>query len=194
MTARLAFGALLTLALGCAHPEPPPPPPPSPAAAPPASGPFVELQHRYAGTYLYAGGETERRAVSGAVEHAISGMSFLAKPVARSSLKQRAEVRDSYSLSFDGLGTVEVATPGFPLEAGPLDGKPVKLENKSGDVSQVSFGFVDGALVQKGHTEDGGGETDYRLADDGATLLVHRLMQSAQLTAPVDFTLTYRRQ
>ncbi len=192
MSIRLVRGVLLAFALGCAQPGPLPPPP----AAQPAhrTGPSAELERRYAGTYVFAGGDAERRAVSAAVEHAITGMSFLAKPVARASLKQRAEVRDSYSLSFDGLGNVEITSPGFPVEAGPLDGKPVPLENKSGDQSQVTFGFVEGVLLEKGHSEEGGGETDFRLADDGATLLVRRVMQSGQLSAPVDYSLTYRRQ
>jgi len=183
----LGRSALLALACGCGHPAPPPP------AATPAvhiSAPEAQLQRRYAGTYVYAGGDAERRAVSAAVEHAISGLSFLAKPGARSSLKQRAEVRDSYTLAFDGLGNATLSSPGFPLEAGPLDGRPVPQENRS----QVTVRFVDGVLVQQVHRDDGGGETDFRLTDDGATLLVHRVMYSAQLGAPVDFTLTYRRQ
>ncbi len=191
LSSPLAGGVLLALALGCAHGPPPPPPSPPP---PRVSGPEAQLQHRYAGHYLYAGGDTERRAVQAAVEHAISGMSFLAKPMARSSLKQRAEVRDGYTLSFDGLGNVEISSPGFPVESGPLDGKPLLEKNKYGDESHVTLGFVNGVLVQTGHSDDGSGETDFRLADDGATLLVHRVMQSPQLSAPVDFTLTYRRQ
>jgi len=185
----LGRSALLALAWGCAHPAPPPP-----TTAVHVSGPEAELQARFAGTYVYAGGDAERRAVSAAVEHALSGLSFLAKPVARSSLKQRAEVRDAYTLAFDGLGNATLSSPGFPAETGPLDGRPVVQENRYGDKSQVTLRFVDGVLVQKGHSDDGGAQTDFRLADDGATLLVRRVMQSPQLSAPVDFTLTYRRQ
>ena len=182
---------MAALALGCAHP---PPPPPAAAAPPAVSGPNAQLQHRYSGSFAYAGGDAERRTVSAGVERAIAGMPFLAKPVARTSLKQRAEVRDVYTLSFDGLGNLAISTPGFPVEAGPLDGTPFRLEDKWGDQSEVTFRFVAGVLVQKGHSDEGGGQTDFRLADDGATLLVHRVMESPQLTAPVDFTLTYRRQ
>jgi hypothetical protein len=172
--------------VGCAHP------PPAPEAS--STGPPTELQHRYAGSYVYAGGDAERRAVSAAVEKAISGMGFLAKPVARQSLRQRAEIRDGYTLFFDGLGNLQVNSKGFPVEFGPLDGKPFALQTKDGDESQVTQRFVDTVLVQTGRTEDGSGRTEFRLADGGATLLVHRVMESAQLTAPVDFTLTYRRQ
>jgi hypothetical protein len=186
---------LLLLGLGCAHAPPPAsvkPTPPPPLAAVQAA--TAELQHRYAGNYLYAGGDAERRTVAAAVERAIAGLSFLAKPLARQSLRQRTEVRDSYTLLFDGLGDLQLSTPGFPTEFGPLDGKAYPLETKYGDQTQVSQRFLDGVLVQEGRTEEGSGRTEFRLADADATLLVRRVMESSQLSGPVDFTLTYRRQ
>jgi len=190
-----ALGAGLTalvLAAGCAHSEAAPPPRAKPST--PVSPAQAELQRRYAGTYVYAGSDAERRAVSAAVERSIAGMSFLAKPVARQTLRQRSEIRDSYHLVFDGFGNLEVSSPGFPAEAGPLDGTSFALETKYGDQSHVSQSFVEGILVQEGRTDDGSGRTEFRLEDDGATLLVHRVMESSQLSAAVDFTLTYRRQ
>lgn len=189
--ARLAAVGLALLG-GCAHQAPPPS---KPEAAPSAAmAATLELQHRFAGSYLYAGGDVGRQAVAAAVERAIAGMSFLAKPVARSTLRQRAEIRDSYTLLFDGLGDFELSTPGYPAEFGPLDGAPFPLETKYGDKIQLTQQFVDGVLVQRSKAEDGGGSTEFRLADDGATLIVRRVMESSQLTAPVDFTLTYRRK
>lgn len=179
------------MALGCAQAPPPRAEPSAPLAGVAAT---AELQRKFAGTYVYAGGDPERRAVAAAVEKAISGMGFLGKPVARQSLRQRAEIRDAYTLFFDGLGNLRVTTEGFPVEFGPLDGKPFPLETKSGDKTEVTQSFVDGALVQKGHTDEGSGVTEFRLADEGATLFVHRTLASSQLSTPVDFTLTYRRQ
>lgn len=160
----------------------------------PATVATAELQHRYAGTYAYAGDDAERRAVLAAVEKAIASMGFLAKPIARESLRQRAEVRDGYSLVFDGLGNLQVMSQGFPVESGPLNGRPFLLETKYGDRSQLTQRFVEGVLEQEGRTDDGSGRTEFRLTDDGATLLVHRVMESPRLSAAVDFTLTYRRQ
>jgi hypothetical protein len=175
-------------AVGCAHP------PPAPEPVAPSLTPSAELQRRFAGTYTYAGGDAERRAVAAAVEKAISGMGFLGKPVARQSLRQRTDIRDSYTLFFAEVGNLRLTTPGYPPEVGPLDGQPFQLETKTGDKTTVTQSFVDGVLVQKGRTDEGSGRTEFRLADEGATLLVHRVMESPQLTAPVDFTLTYRRQ
>ena len=157
------------------------------------AGATAELQRKFAGTYAYVGGDAERRTVAAAVEKAISGMGFLGKPVARQSLRQRAEIREAYTLFFDGLGNLRITTEGFPVEFGPLDGKPFPLETKSGDKTEVTQDFTAGLLVQKGRTDEGYGVTEFRLADEGATLLVHRTMASSQLTTPVEFTLTYRR-
>jgi hypothetical protein len=185
----------LGLGLGCAQTQPPPPATATPAALNTRlQAETAALQHRYAGTYVYAGSDTERRAVSAAVERAIAGLSFLAKPIARQSLRQRTEIRDSYTLLFDGLGSLQLSTSGFPVESGPLDGKSFPVETKYGDQTQVSMHFVDGVLLVEGRTDDGSGRTEFRLADADATLLVHRVMESGQLSAPVDFTLTYRRQ
>ena len=162
--------------------------------AAPGTEATAALQRRYAGTYLYAGDAAERAAVLAAVEKAISEMGFLAKPIARQSLRQRAEVREDYTLTFDGLNTLQVTSKGFPPEVGPLDGRPFTLETKYGDESQVTQHFVGDALVQEGHTGEGSGRTEFRLGEDGTRLLVHRVMESPQLSAPVDFTLNYRRQ
>ena len=175
--------------LGCAHSTPEPAAAPAVAAheAPP------NLKQRYSGTYVYAGTAAERAAVGAAVETAIDGMG-IATGFARSALMKRAEIRPSYAIGFDTKGDVEVETPGFPPEVSPSDGTEVKLTNKYGDESNVSQRFLGGALVQQGRTNDGKGQTQFKLQPDGKTLLVKRVMESSQLPRPVEFTLTYVRQ
>jgi hypothetical protein len=132
--------------------------------------------------------------VAVAVDNAVATMGFLVKSLARESLRQRAEVRASYAFLFDRLGNLEVKSPDFPAELGPLDGTPFALETKEGERVQLSQRFVDGILVVEGTAEEGSGRTEFRLSQDGATLRVHRVMEGPMLSAPVDFTLTYRRQ
>ncbi len=151
------------------------------------------LQQRYAGTYLYAGTVGERAAVGTAVNSAVDGMG-IATGFARSALMKRSEIRPSYAIVFDGRGTVGIETPGYPAEVSPSDGTEVKLTNKYGDESNVSQRFVAGALLQQGHTDQGKGQTEFKLQPDGKTLVVKRVMQSQQLPRPVEFTLTYVRQ
>jgi len=105
----------------------------------------------------------------------------------------RASIRESYTIFFDEAGRVGVLSPGELPEVSPPDGTPVQVVNRFGDESELTQQFIDGALVQRGRTADGGGSTVFELQPDGQTLLVHRTMESSKLTQPVKYTLTYRR-
>ena len=121
----LAIGAL-----GCPDSSPPKtglePSSPVGTRAPPTD------EQRYAGTYIYAGGEAERAGIKTAVYHATEGM--VGKNIARGELMKRSEVRPTYTIRPDGKGNVAVETPGFPPEVSPLDGTEVQFKNKYGDV------------------------------------------------------------
>jgi hypothetical protein len=147
---------------------------------------------RYAGTYIYGGTDAERAAISTAVDDATAGMA--GKLIARGELMKRSEVRPSYTIRFDGKGSVAVETPGFPPEVSPLDGPEVPFKNKYGDDLENRLRFVDGALVQESRTKDGGGSTRFELQADGKTLLVTRISWSPKLPRVVHFRLTYVRR
>jgi len=192
----LSRGALLALAVvatGCPDSTPPrtglePSSPVSPPAAPrPRSD-----QERFAGTYVYAGADAERTAIRTAVDHATEGM--VGKNIARGELMKRSEVRPSYTLHFDGKGSVTVETPGFPPESNSLDGTEVQFKNKYGDVLENKAHFVGGALLQESRTGDGGGSTQFRLQPDDRTMIVTRISRSPKLPGTVQYSLTYARQ
>jgi hypothetical protein len=164
--------------------------PRSPVSGPPStSGPD---ENRYAGTFVYAGTDTERAAIRTAVDHATEGM--VGKNIARGELMKRSEVRPTYTIRFDGKGNVTVETPGYPPESSPLDGTEVQFRTKYGDLVQNKQHFVDGALLQEGRTSDGGGSTRFALQPDGKTLVVTRVSHSPKLPGTVAFHLTYTRQ
>ncbi len=181
---------LAFIPLGCAHGNlrsaVPFPPPSTPA-------PF-ELRQRYSGTYVFAGGDSERAAVPAAVDRAVAQMSIFAIEIARSALLARAEIRASYGISFDDAGNIKVESPGEFPEVSPSDGTPVHVVNRLGDESELSQQFIDGALVQSGRANDGGGSTTFELQTDGETLIVRRVMESSHLPRPVEYALTYRRK
>jgi len=181
---------VVVVAAGCSESTPPRTSlePVGPAAAPSGARP----EERYAGTYLYAGPDTERAAIRAAVDHATEGM--VGKNIARGELMKRSEVRPSYALRFDGKGHVTVETEGYPPEVSSLDGAEVQFKNKYGDVLQNKAHFVDGALVQESRTSDGGGSTRFALQPDGKTLIVTRTSYSPKLPGTVAFHLTYARQ
>ena len=181
---------LMVVAISCA-----PRAPPAPVSPPTAGAPVpAELSQRFTGTYVYAGGDEERAAIAGAVDHAVEEMSFLTRGFARSALMERAAIRESYTIFFDEAGRVAVLSPGELPEISPPDGTPVQVVNRLGDESELTQQFIDGVLVQRGRTADGGGSTAFELQPDGETMLVHRTMESSKLSRPVKYTLTYRRR
>lgn len=186
---RLAM--VLLGALACAH-APPPPTEAPPSGQEPTAVPEAERK-ALAGTWVYAGGDAELAAVEQAVEHATADMGFLARGFAAEALRARARPREQYTLVFDGA-TVSVVSPDHPIEQGVVGGPPVSVTDRFGDENQTTFRLRDGALVEAGKSADGSGETVYTPSSDGRTLRIRRLMESSRLSAPVDVTLSYRRQ
>jgi len=178
--------AAMLLCLGCAHAPPPP-------APPRGSAPATEAQAAaLSGTWIHTGGEGDQILVDLAVEHAVADMG-LARGFAADALAARARPRERYVISFEGQ-TVTVASPDHPPERGEVGGPPVRLVNRFGDESQTTFRMEGPALVEEGATSDGSGRTVFTPGPDGTTLAVRRVMQSSRLSAPVDVTLSYRRQ
>jgi hypothetical protein len=178
-------------ALACAHAPPQATEAPRSGTEPTA---IPEAQRRaLAGTWVYAGGDAELAAVDRAVDHATAEMGFLARVFAAEALRARARPREQYTLSFDG-STVSITSPDHPTESGEVGGPPVKVTDRFGDENQTTFQLRDGALVEIGKAADGSGENVFTPSPDGSTLRVRRLMESGRLSAPVDVTLSYRRQ
>jgi hypothetical protein len=182
---------LLVLA-ACAH-APPPAPVPPPSGGTEVTEIPEDLRRTLSGTWVYAGGEAELTAVDQAVERATADMGFLARGFAYEALRARARPRDRYTLSFDGR-TVTIGSPDQPTERGEVGGPPVSVTDRFGEENQTTFRVRDGALVEAGKSADGSGETVFTPSADGQTLRVRRLMESGRISAPVDVTLSYRRQ
>jgi hypothetical protein len=181
----------MVLALAaCVHAPPPAPPPPTGTEVTEIP---EDLRRTLGGTWVYAGGEAELAAVDQAVEHATADMGFLARGFAYEALRARARPRDRYTLSFDGQ-TVTIGSPDHPTERGEVGGPPVSVTDRFGDENQTTFRIRDGALVEAGKSADGSGETVFTPSADGQSLRVRRLMESGRISAPVDVTLSYRRQ
>ncbi|HTS81745.1 MAG TPA: hypothetical protein VMH40_14185 [Myxococcaceae bacterium] len=68
------------------------------------------------------------------------------------------------------------------------------MTDRFGDHTQTTFRVHGRSLVEAGGNSDGSGETVFTATADGRTLLVHRVMRSSKLAAPVEATLIYHRQ
>jgi hypothetical protein len=148
---------------------------------------------RFAGEYLYAGGDAERALIPAAVERSVHGMFFIARGIAYDRLLRTCEVCTRYALSFDG-GSISVAGPCQITDLSPADGREVDHRTKLGDTSKLSQRFIDGTLVQYFRGEEGARRVVWTLQPDGETLRVQVIITSKHLPQPVDYTLTYRRR
>jgi hypothetical protein len=179
--------SLGVLALGCAH---------APAAGPPRRAPSIPPDPAQiaalTGTWIHAGGEGDQALVEAAIDQAVAEMGLTAGFAAQ-ALRPRVEPRASYTIRFNG-DQVSIASPDHPPEAGSLDGSPVTLTDRFGDQSQTVFFVEAGALVESGSSPDGSGRTVFAPTEDGEAMKVRRVIESRRLSAPVDVTLTYRRQ
>ncbi|HTS80529.1 MAG TPA: DUF1295 domain-containing protein [Myxococcaceae bacterium] len=155
--------------------------------------PADELPRRYAGEYLFAGGEAERAQVPAAVERAVDGMFFIARGIAYDRLMKSCEVCSRYTLAFEG-GKVSVAGSCQIADVSPDDGREADHRTKHDETSQLSQRFVGETLVQNFRGDGGSRKVVWTLLPDGDTLRVQVTITSGHLPHAVDYTLTYRRR
>lgn len=165
-----------------------PAPPPTSAAPPPAGS-----RERFAGTFLYIGGEKEVAARNAAIEKATEDMFFAIRGTARSKLRDRTEVKASVRFAF-GSGNISVVTPGEAAAVSPERGTAVAYQASNGTPLQLSQRLTrDGKIEQFFVSDSGTRSVVFALSTDGVTLSVVHTLTSSKLPQPVRYTLTYRR-
>ena len=159
-----------------------------------ADGPAAdELQRRYAGEYLFVGGDAERARIPPAVERSVDGMFFVARGIAYQRLLKTCEICSRYTIAFGG-GNATVAGSCQIPDVSPDDGREADHTTKLGDTSKLSQRFVDQTLVQDFRADEGARKVIWTLLPDGDTLRVQVIITSKHLPHPVDYSLTYRRR
>jgi len=130
--------------------------------------------------------------IESAIEAATKDFNFLARPIARSRLKnvspviKRVEIRrigPSYVIT---LGT---ASPTTTVPGGPS----VQWNSDDGDVLDVSTEWQDGILVQIFVAQDGKRFNRYTVAPDG-TLVMDVTLTSPELQQPLRYQQTFQRE
>jgi len=169
--------------------EAPSPPPPSAAPSPAAAA----LRERFAGTFLYVGGEKEIAARNAAIEKATESMFFAIRGTARSKLRDSTEVKLSVRFAF-GSGNISVFTPGEAAAVSPERGTPAAYKASSGTPMQLTQRLTpDGKIEQIFVSDSGTRSVVFALSADGLTLSAVHTLSSSKLPQPVRYTLTYRR-
>lgn len=151
------------------------------------------LRRRYAGEYLFVGGNTERAGVPAAVERSVDGMFFIARGIAYDRLLKSSEICTRYAFDL-GAENISVAGSCRTPDVSPADGREVDHHTKQGEASKLSQRFVDQTLVQDFRGDEGARKVVWTLLADGDTLQVQVVISSKHLPRPVEYSLTYRRK
>jgi len=151
------------------------------------------LRRRYAGEYLFVGGEAERASVPAAVERSVDGMFFIARGIAYDRLLRSSEICSRYTFDFGGDG-ISVAGSCRTADVSPADGREVDHRTKQGETSKLSQRFVGETLVQDFRGDEGARKVVWTLLADGEMLRAQVVIGSKHLPRPVEYALTYRRK
>lgn len=159
---------------------------------PAAAADSAPSQDRFAGTYTFAGGESQRAGVETAIDKAIDGMFFLAKPIARGKLHDKTEIKTSIGFAFAG-GKITSTASGVSPATSPDDGSFASYAANSESLRVSQKVNAAGHLIQTFAAPEGTRTNDYDLADGGKLLRVSVSITSGKLPRPVRYVLTYRR-
>ena len=166
----------------------------SPTDATEPAGPDLDaLRRRYAGEYLFVGGEAERASVPAAVERSVDGMFFIARGIAYDRLLKSSEICARYTFDLGG-GTIAIAGSCRTPDVSPADGREVEHRTKQGETSKLSQRFVGETMVQDFRGDEGARKVVWTLLADGETLRAQVVISSKHLPRAVEYALTYRRK
>lgn len=142
------------------------------------------------GNYRFAGGNTERRAVSGAIERAVSGMNILVRGTARERLRWANPIPLKLALTAeDGLFQIAYRSERFRA---PLDGKKVRVRSSAGEAASLKL--VSSATCLDQVFTSASGTRVNRLRPTAEGLIVEVTLRAEQLPGPMSYRLTYRRE
>jgi hypothetical protein len=149
------------------------------------------LRETLGGTWVYSGGDADRRSLDAALDHSVEGYFFLARGSARSQVASRNEIRRSITVSLES-GRVTVQFADSPRVEAPLDGSRTST-TVNGEAMRVICVLKGDMLVQWFEAADGLRRNEFVASPDGQTLLLRAMMESPRLTHPLRYELHYRR-
>lgn len=142
------------------------------------------------GVFVSAG--TPKDVIDKAIDSATAKMNFLVRAVAKSRLKSTNPLYRRIEIGNDGAQITVRYDKGRPVVM-PVDGSTVKWTRDDGEQFDVSAHAQGAQLQQIFKAEDGQRVNEFSLGPDGALTLAVTIT-SPQLSAPLTYTLAYRRQ
>ena len=144
-----------------------------------------------AGIYHSAVSPAEEAARNAAIEKAIGGMSVFIRSTARSRISATTRILATYAISFE-QGKIVVRAEGRPEMISGDQGEPVDY-NYNGKRSKLSQKLVSGRIVQTFASDEGSRQNEFTLSQDGQLLTLKVTLTSPRLSAPVVYSLSYKK-
>jgi len=143
----------------------------------------------FVGTYKHAGGDKEREARDKAIDDVVSGMNFIARPIARDRLKAANPIAATLAISSDATSlTITFDTRTYTA---PLSGTSVKVKGITGDELQLSYKVSTGQIEQRFAGEGRGRVNTFTKSDE--LVVVDVRVHSTQLPKDLKYRLTYKK-
>ena len=154
----------------------------------------LQAVRAFAGDFEYIGGVEEKEAWKAAIEDAVAGMSFLLRPLARPYLRYRIDIPEDL--------TIEVERDKLFLRFGEKSGDsavlngPWLIEGEGEKALRIrhSFKTETGEVLQEIINDRGIRKRLLHLEDSGKRLRLRTVVESEQLSAPIDYELNFRRR
>jgi hypothetical protein len=146
----------------------------------------------YVGHWRYADGEEGRQRVQRAVDAAVDGLPFFAKPIAEDRVEARVGPFGALRFALEG-DRLRFSADGWGPLASRLGGPAVEVEGPAGSTLRMSQRLSGGRLVQIFRHEDGVRRNTFALSGDGDTLWLDVFIRSRMLPNDATYRLRYRR-
>lgn len=145
------------------------------------------------GTYVFAGGEPQRAALTKALDDVIAQMNVVMRSLAQKQLHERINVSPQMVIRTEG-DRLHIEHPPLPPRTVPVDGSALPMRNLVGDRVSVTYRMVEGVLVEVIAQGRSSQTNRYRLSPDGRQVTFDAAIRSPVLPAVIRYRLTYRRQ
>ena len=146
---------------------------------------------KLAGSYTLVGSQAAAtKTIQAAIEKAVSGMGSLEKNVAKKRL-DKVNGTVVHLKIHSVQKNVTVGMDDYVVTA-PLDGGSTEVTTPTGDKARASFKLDNASLVQDLVQHEGARENTFRFNSQGQLVMLVK-ETSPKLTAPVTYTLVYKR-
>lgn len=125
------------------------------------------------------------------IEAAISDMSFITKPIARTKLKKSNLAFKKITFKKSGK-KVSIQHDDRKTVDSPADGSKVKWTREDGETFTVSQKVEDTQITQVFYADEGNKTLVYKFSDDFSQVSVSVRLDSPKLPAPLKYTLKYK--